>query len=61
MAKSPVSLLVVLDSGLTYGLQKLLLLMLASLLPVLGVIGLVVRGCKPEPPKFPLARGATRV
>ena len=42
MAKSPVSLLVVLDSGLTYGLQKLLLLMLASLLPVLGVIGLVV-------------------
>ena len=28
MAKSPVSLLVVLDSGLTYGLQKLLLLML---------------------------------
>lgn len=40
MAKSPVSLLVVLDSGLTYGLQKLLLFSLASLLPMLGVIGL---------------------
>lgn len=42
MAKPPVSLLVVLDSGLTYGLQKLLLFVLASLLPVVGVIGLVV-------------------
>lgn len=40
MAKSPVSLLVVLDSGLTYGLQKLLLFSLTSLLPMLGVIGL---------------------
>lgn len=40
MAKPPVSLLVILDSGLTYGLQKLLLLSLASVLPVLGVIGL---------------------
>ncbi|SFU17952.1 MULTISPECIES: hypothetical protein [Pseudomonas] len=40
MAKPPVSLLVVLDSGLTYGLQKLLLFMLVSLLPILGVIGL---------------------
>ena len=40
MAKPPVSLLVILDSGLTYGLQKLLLLSLASVLPVFGVIGL---------------------
>lgn len=40
MAKPSVSLLVILDSGLTYGLQKLLLFILASLLPVLGVIGL---------------------
>lgn len=42
MAKPHVSLLVALDSGLTYGLQKLLLFVLTSLLPVLGVIGLVV-------------------
>lgn len=42
MAKPPVSLLVILDSGLTYGLQKLLLFVLTSLLPLLGVIGLVV-------------------
>lgn len=42
MDKPPVSLLVVLDSGLTYGLQKLLLFVLTSLLPVVGVIGFVV-------------------
>ncbi|MBK5519008.1 hypothetical protein [Pseudomonas sp. TH10] len=42
MTKPRVSLLVILDSGLTYGLQKLLLFVLTSLLPMLGVIGLVV-------------------
>jgi hypothetical protein len=42
VAKPPVSLLVILDSGLTFGLQKLLLFVLTSLLPILGVIGLVV-------------------
>ncbi|MBD9397993.1 hypothetical protein [Pseudomonas sp. PDM11] len=40
MAKPPVSLIVILDSGLTYGLQKLLLFSLACLLPILGAIGL---------------------
>lgn len=47
MAKSLVSLLVILDAALNYGLQRLLLFMLASILPMLGVIGLVVtfRSC----------------
>lgn len=42
MVKPRVSLLVTLDSGLAYGLQKLLLFVLACLLPMLGVIGLIV-------------------
>jgi len=42
VTKPLVSLIVILDSGLTYGLQKLLFFVLTSLLPILGVIGLVV-------------------
>lgn len=42
MAKSAVPLLVTLDSGLTYGLQKILLSVLAFVLQPLGVIGLIV-------------------
>jgi len=42
VAKTRASLLVALDSGLTYGLQKLLLFILACLLPLLGVIGLAI-------------------
>ena len=41
MEKPDVPLLVILDSGLTYGLQKLLLFVIAFILPILGVIGIV--------------------
>lgn len=41
MTKPTVSLLVTLDSGLAYGIQKFLLSVLALVLPLLGVFGLV--------------------